>query len=521
MSRVVGYSQTCTRCKLHPSFHRLRLSRKFYTASANCKRIFVGLVVHTPYNLITTLLFFFLRAMYSVIFTAKFVNGTLAPSLSQVIEGAGVAGAPALAPAAPTATVPFHSGGLVQTRSVSQLTGTLRLLRDRSVSLASAQGRSRTVLVPAVPSVLGASDLCAFFGSLLPSIEHMRFLRTDGVPGRYAVLLRFSTQEAADRCFRGYNGRPFSSLLDPGVVCRALFVGSARVEWAGEGPPPGLLENDALRLDSEASVQWSPETPASASAPQLVELPSCPVCLERLDSSASGLLTTLCQHSFHSDCLSRWAGSDTCPVCRYCMWQDDTEAHLGGAGGGGEAASAADDAEATGGGLTGGGVAAAVAPGDTGSGGSPRSSTARAAPATGADADMAEAEGAGVGAGGSAGCTPSTLQQAQVEDALLNLGGAGPGGSAAESGSRSLFLSHRVSCESCGVFSDLWMCLVCGCVGCGRYTRKHQIEHWKTSGHCYAIELNSQRVWDYASDWCVGVPAGPSFPLCATLALES
>jgi BRCA1-associated protein len=36
------------------------------------------------------------------------------------------------------------------------------------------------------------------------------------------------------------------------------------------------------------------------------ELPTCPVCLERMDSNITGLLTILCQHTFHCYCLSKW-----------------------------------------------------------------------------------------------------------------------------------------------------------------------------------------------------------------------
>lgn len=39
---------------------------------------------------------------------------------------------------------------------------------------------------------------------------------------------------------------------------------------------------------------------------ELTELPKCTVCLERMDESVNGVLTTLCNHSFHSQCLQRW-----------------------------------------------------------------------------------------------------------------------------------------------------------------------------------------------------------------------
>ena len=463
--------------------------------------------------------------MYHCLFTAKLAGTILVPDeLSELCQAPSAAPAAASAatapppppPPSPLPAVAFRAGGQQQqqARSVSQLTGSLRLLRDRSVSVQAAQGRTRTLFIPAVPALLGASDLCAFLGALMPAIEHMRFLHTDGAPGRYAVLLRFATQEAADRCFRGYNGRPFSSLLDPSVVCRALFVGSARVEWAGEGPPPGLLENDALRLDSEGGAEWGPgaapaDAAAAASAPgsaaaapsasgALVELPSCPVCLERLDSSASGLLTTLCQHSFHSDCLSRWAGSDACPVCRYCLWHDDLEAQQQEAGAG-SSSSSSSSAAAMGGGSGSAGALAAAGDGLVASTAAAADEAASVTSSTSAASTSAAVGPASIAPSSHAG----SLGDGSSEGSSASHQTPTPATGAAQGASPPPHhqVSHQhVACESCGLFTDLWMCLVCGCVGCGRYSGQHQIEHWRTSGHCYAIELSSQRVWDYASD---------------------
>lgn len=51
-----------------------------------------------------------------------------------------------------------------------------------------------------------------------------------------------------------------------------------------------------------------PPPPQGASLPvmDLTELPKCTVCLERMDESVNGVLTTLCNHSFHSQCLQWW-----------------------------------------------------------------------------------------------------------------------------------------------------------------------------------------------------------------------
>ena len=44
------------------------------------------------------------------------------------------------------------------------------------------------------------------------------------------------------------------------------------------------------------------------------------------------------------------------------------------------------------------------------------------------------------------------------------------------------------------------MCLVCGHVGCGRYSGEHAQAHFESTKHTYSMELDSQRVWDYAGD---------------------
>ena len=38
--------------------------------------------------------------------------------------------------------------------------------------------------------------------------------------------------------------------------------------------------------------------------PPFVELPTCPVCLERLDCGVTGLVTSFCSHQFHCTCLA-------------------------------------------------------------------------------------------------------------------------------------------------------------------------------------------------------------------------
>jgi BRCA1-associated protein len=60
--------------------------------------------------------------------------------------------------------------------------------------------------------------------------------------------------------------------------------------------------------------------------------------------------------------------------------------------------------------------------------------------------------------------------------------------------------NSRTVCMDCSTTSNLWICLICGNVGCGRYGRAHAHAHYELTTHLYALELETQRVWDYAGD---------------------
>ena len=55
-------------------------------------------------------------------------------------------------------------------------------------------------------------------------------------------------------------------------------------------------------------------------------------------------------------------------------------------------------------------------------------------------------------------------------------------------------------CSTCHSDQNLWICLICGNVGCGRYDAAHAFAHYSDSSHTYAMDLSTQRVWDYACD---------------------
>ncbi|XP_055610111.1 BRCA1-associated protein-like [Uranotaenia lowii] len=212
------------------------------------------------------------------------------------------------------------------------------------------EGLSKTLCLIAVPSSLNCHDILNFIAPCNSVIQHVRILR-DGSPNQFMVLLEFRCTEAAVEFYQTFNGAPYNS-LEPDSLCHTVWVST--VEW-GE---------DAI-------------------APQgHTELPTCPVCLERMDESVDGVLTILCNHAFHAGCLIKW-GDSTCPVCR-CVQ------------------------------------------------------------------------------------TPE--------------------------------LSETSVCMECEGTEALWICLICGHIGCGRYQGGHAASHYRTTNHTYALQLGTNRVWDYAGD---------------------
>ncbi|GJQ13541.1 hypothetical protein GpartN1_g5332.t1 [Galdieria partita] len=215
---------------------------------------------------------------------------------------------------------------------------------------------SHVLCVLAVPAYFTAADFCMFVGPFGNHIRNLRLLRDSRACNRYMVLIQLDTLENAENFYREYEGKLFSSIGPE--CCRILSVSSV-----------------VFHNTTNSKVETFPDVDTT------LELPTCPVCLERLDSSVSGLITSLCNHTLHCSCLSKW-GDNSCPVCRYC--------------------------------------------------------------------------------------------QEPVPESN--------------------------SCQRCGTTQSLWMCLICGHVGCGRYVEFHALVHFKESNHTFAMELESGRVWDYVGD---------------------
>ena len=166
---------------------------------------------------------------------------------------------------------------------------------------------------------------------------------------------------------------------------------------------------DGAKAKPSTSLSTKPLAPPTRS---LVELPTCPVCLERMDET-TGLLTILCQHVFHCACLEKWRGSG-CPVCRYTQ---------------------------------------------------------------------------------SSGVSSLANDGSIIHNGINNNNSTTVNINNNDSGAL-----PENECRVCGALSNLWICLICGNTGCGRYDEAHAFAHYEATGHSYAMDIATQAVWDYAGD---------------------
>ncbi|KAF6817903.1 Zn-finger in ubiquitin-hydrolase [Colletotrichum musicola] len=248
-----------------------------------------------------------------------------------------------------------------------------------------------TLCIPAVPSYLTPSDFLGYVGEKWrDDISHYRMVMTARM-NRYLVLLKFRNAERARKWQREFDGKVFNSM--EAQVCHVVFVRSITFDTSTTESRtfPDLSHDPFTPSSSAASSSLKPFPPPT---PNLVELPTCPVCLERMDDT-TGLMTIPCQHVFHCTCLQNWKGAG-CPVCRHTN------------------------------------------------------------PETAYD--------------------PANPYTQPFGSSASNL------------------------CRTCDSDEDLWICLICGNVGCGRYKGGHAKDHWKETAHCFALELETQHVWDYAGD---------------------
>lgn len=394
--------------------------------------------------------------------------------------------------------IPFTAGR----PSFEVLSGTIRLFREQDVSIEDALGRSRTLVIVAVPSHLSTSDLCAFLGAHLPSVEHLRVLRDPRHPGRYMVLLRMVSVESSEKLYKGYNGRPYSSFdVDMGS-CHVMFVAEVRISPRITGSTTTPRSGD-VGVDGAADGTAAPTPPSvdvnatatSSAAPPPLLLPSDP------------LFQAVDHHQQHGQIHQQ---------------QQQQQQIAGSVGGDARLGDATEQVEVCTTALTTQPAALTGASNASGGGGEAGEigSGLIELPTCPVCLERLDSSASGMlttlcnhtfhctcFTGWDDGTCPVCrfVLSADMDDEDDGEGDAGGDGAAGDGAGASSRHTHHHSrsgptCEVCGTRENLWLCLVCGHVGCGRYEREHALSHFQSSGHTYAIELSSQRVWDYCGD---------------------
>lgn len=190
----------------------------------------------------------------------------------------------------------------------------------RKVGLSSKQYASSNVLLMlSIPNTYSLGDLVRYLTYYSVSPSFIRFLR-DGSVGKMVSLLGFSTIEESENAYKRLNGQEFRE--SPSIYCHLVFVESVEFYNTSNSSSSSTTTTTAATNTASTSGATTPtESSEKSTDPfkikdDLTELPTCTICLERLDSNISGILITSCNHEFHSKCLEKYSNSE-CPLCRH------------------------------------------------------------------------------------------------------------------------------------------------------------------------------------------------------------
>lgn len=255
-----------------------------------------------------------------------------------------------------------------------------------------------TALIVAIPSIFTIADLMQFLiaeedGSDT-AIEQVRIIHNI-CPNRFMAIVRFRSPSLAIKFKNEYDGKLF--IQGRSEQCHILWLGSFELKFSGAKLMKQNVKQkkSTLELESEPikgkdnndhQLPSLPPLPSLPSSSLLLELPTCPRCLERIDECISGVSSgniKCASHEISCPCISKWIPSkDSCKVCRTITL--DSNAYY--------------------------------------------------------------------------------------------------------------------RCLDCKAKGNLWCCLVCGNLGCGRYLSGHAKEHYLKSGHSFSLDLESQGIWDYQNE---------------------
>lgn len=117
------------------------------------------------------------------------------------------------------------------------------------------------------------------------------------------VIIKFRTAEEAKDFAQEYNGRPFNAM----EVCTYPVI-SIRITYAVKPEICHVVNVLSVEIETNDATSLAISRLATAQG-NMHELPTCPVCLERMDAAVTGLVTVPCSHTFHCMCLSKWGDS--------------------------------------------------------------------------------------------------------------------------------------------------------------------------------------------------------------------
>jgi BRCA1-associated protein len=128
----------------------------------------------------------------------------------------------------------------------------------------------------------------------------------------YLLLFVLTSAEATKKFVEDLNQKPYTSLDETQVADVQYIVGLEGYNGVSLTSPVFCSAPSTLEVSSTKSSNAS-----RASTDDTPEAHNCAVCLEPLEQEDdAGILTTVCNHSFHWACL--WQCKDSpCPVCRY------------------------------------------------------------------------------------------------------------------------------------------------------------------------------------------------------------
>lgn len=152
---------------------------------------------------------------------------------------------------------------------------------------------SRVMAMLSVPRNLTAAAILRFIQPALESINQIRILK-DSNPSRMMVVLKFKTAADAHEFKFIYNSKLYHPESNESEVCHVVSISEVKLKSITT-PPYTFPYSSDLDINQPSD---------------LVELPTCTVCLERMDSSVTGgLIQILCLHTYHCGCLLKWGDS--------------------------------------------------------------------------------------------------------------------------------------------------------------------------------------------------------------------